>query len=137
MTACNNLKEETMVISANEKIIEEFFEHFNKHEWTELANMYIETSQFKDPSLGPGIVQKTRKQIVEKYSQLNQVFPDRQDKVVQTYPSGDKHIIVEFISSGTAPDNSKFELPICVIYTIEDGLITKDFPYFDNFDEQK
>ena len=137
MTACNNLKEETMATSANEKLIEKYFEHFNKHEWTELADMYIETSQFKDPSLGPGIVQQTRKQIVEKYSQLNQVFPDLQDKVVQTYPSGDKHIIVEFISSGTAPDNSKFELPICVIFTIEDGLITKDFSYFDNFDEQK
>lgn len=50
------------------------------------------------------------------------------------YPSGENHIIVEFVSSGTAPDNSKFELPICTIFTIENGLITKDFTYYDNFD---
>lgn len=62
------------------------------------------------------------------------MFPDVKDKVIQTYPSGDNHIIVEFVSSGTAPDNSKFELPIFTIFTIENGLITKDFSYFDNFD---
>jgi hypothetical protein len=55
--------------------------------------------------------------------------------VIQTYPSGDKHIIVEFVSSGTAPDSSKFELAICTIFTIENGLITKDFTYFDNFED--
>ena len=63
------------------------------------------------------------------------MIPDVKDKVIQTYPSGDNHIIVEFVSSGTAPDNSKFELPICTIFTIENGLITKDFTYFDNFEE--
>lgn len=134
MVACKNLKEATMARSANEKLIEQYFEHFNNHEWTELANMYSETSQFKDPSLGSGIVTQTRKQIIEKYSQLNKVFPDLQDKVVEAYPSGDNHIIVEFISRGTAKNNSKFELPICVIFTIEDGLITRDYSYFDNFD---
>ncbi|QQQ29083.1 nuclear transport factor 2 family protein [Chryseobacterium indoltheticum] len=137
ITDCKNLNKETIARSANEKLIEKYFEHFNNHEWTELANMYIETSLFKDPSLESGIVKQTRKQIIEKYSKLNQAFPDLQDKVVQAYPSGDKHIIVEFVSSGTAPDNSRFELPICVIFTIEDGLITKDYSYFDNFDEQK
>ena len=59
------------------------------------------------------------------------------NEIVQIYPSGEKHIIVEFVSTGTALDNSKFELPICTIFTIENGLITKDFTYFDNFDEQK
>ncbi len=62
------------------------------------------------------------------------VFPDQ---LIQMYPSGDKHIIVEFVSSGTGIDKVKFELAICTILTIENGLITKDFTYFDNFDEQK
>ena len=131
---CNNqTTEKTMATSTNEKLVKQYFEHFNNHEWTKMANMYAETSDFKDPSLGQGIVKQTRQQIVDKYSELNKVFPDLHDQVIQTYPSGDQHIIVELVSSGTAPDHSKFELPICVIFTIENGLITKDFSYFDNF----
>lgn len=133
--ACNNTNEKTMPLSENKKIVEQYFEYFNQHEWEKMANMYSETAEFKDPSLGKGILQQTRQQIIEKYSELNKIFPDLNDEVVQIYPSGDKYMIVEFISSGTAPDNSKFELPICAIFTIENGLITKDFSYFDNFEE--
>ena len=133
---CNNqTKEKTMATSTNEKLVKQYFEHFNNHEWTKMANMYAETTDFKDPSLGQGIVKQTRQQIVDKYSELHKVFPDLHDQVIQTYPSGDKHIIVEFVSSGTAPDHSKFELPICTIFTIENGLIIKDFSYFDNFED--
>jgi len=122
-------------ITENEKIVRQYFEYFNNHEWARMANMYAETADFKDPSLGPGIVKQTREQIIEKYAQLNEIFPDLHDNVLQTYVSGDQHIIVEFVSTGTAPDGSKFELPICTIFTIENGMITKDFTYYDNFDE--
>lgn len=133
--SCTNQKNQNMNTTDNEKLVKTYFDHFNKHEWEKLANMYVENCQFKDPSLGKGIVKQTRKEIVEKYSELNQIFPDLHDKVLQIYPSGEHHIIVEFVSSGTAADNSKFELPICTILTIEHGMITKDFTYFDNFDE--
>lgn len=126
-----------MATTDNEKLVQQYFEHFNNHEWTKMANMYSEISEFKDPSLGKEIVKQTRQQIIDKYSELTQIFPDLHDRVIQTYPSGDKHIIVEFISTGTAPDNSKFELPVCTILTIENGVITKDFSYFDNFDEEE
>ncbi len=99
--------------------------------------MYSETTDFKNPSLGQGIVKQTRQQTIEKYTELAKVFPDLHDQVTQTYSSGDNHIIVEFISSGKGPEQVKFELPICTIFTIENGLITKDFTYFDNFDEEK
>ena len=102
-----------------------------------MANMYAETSDFTDPSLGQVMVKQTRQQIMDKYSELNEIFPDLHDEVIKIYPSGNKHIIVEFVSSGTAPDNSKFEIPICTIFTIENGIITKDFSYFDNFDEEE
>lgn len=124
-----------MAASDNEKIIKQYFEHFNNHDFVKMANMYCDTAEFKDPTLGQGIVKQTRQQIIEKYTELSKIIPDVKDKVIQTYPSGDNHIIVEFVSSGTAPDNSKFELPICTIFTIENGLITKDFTYFDNFEE--
>jgi hypothetical protein len=126
----------TMETTTNEKLIEQYFIHFNNHEWIKMANMYVENAEFKDPTLGLGIVKQTRQQIIDKYAELNTVFPDLNDKIIQIYPSGEKHVIVEFVSSGTAPDNSKFELPICTIFTIENGLITKDFTYFNNFKEE-
>lgn len=121
----------------NEKLVKQYFEHFNNHEWTKMASLYSETVDFKDPTLGKGIGKQTRKQIVDKYTELNKIFPDLHDEVVKTYISGENHIIIEFISTGTAPDNTKFELPICAILTIENGLIVKDFTYFDNFEEEK
>jgi ketosteroid isomerase-like protein len=135
--SCNKQNRKNSAIAANEQLVIQYFEYFNNHEWTKMANMYAEISEFKDPSLGQGIVKQTRQQIIDKYSALNKVFLDIHDQVIQTYPSGDKQIIVEFVSSGTAPDNSKFELPICTILTIENGIITKDFSYFDNFEEGK
>lgn len=119
----------------NEKLVRVYFEHFNKHDWVKMADIYAETALFKDPSLGKGVVTQKREQTVKKYSELSQQFPDVKDSILNIYPSGDKNIIVEFVSSGTAPDNSKFELPICTIFTIENGLITKDFTYYDNSQE--
>ncbi len=123
-----------LATSDNEKIVRQYYEYFNKHEWGKMASMYAETSDFKDPSLGQGIVKQTRQQIIEKYSELSAMFSDVKDEILQTYPSGEKHITVEFISTGTAPDGSKFKLPICTIFTIENGIITKDFTYYDNFE---
>lgn len=132
--SCNNQNEPKNIdTSKNEKIVKQYFEYFNSHNWKKMAEMYTETADFKDPSLGKGIVKQTRKQTEDKYAELNEIFPDLHDKVIQIYSSGENHIIVEFISTGTAPDNSKLELPICTIFTIEKGLITKDFTYFDNF----
>lgn len=131
-TEKNNSSEQA---DKNTQIVEQYFEHFNNHEWQKMGEMYIESAEFKDPTLGEGIVKMTRAEIIAKYSELNEIFTNINDKVIQTYPSGEKNIIVEFISSGTAPDNSKFELPICTIFTIENGKITKDFSYFDNFEE--
>jgi ketosteroid isomerase-like protein len=137
LISCNNQNQKDMTTTAHEKLVDQYFEHFNNHEWAKLANMYTDTVEFKDPALGQGIVKQTRQQIIEKYTGLSEMFPDVKDNVIQTYPSGDKHIIVEFISTGTAPDGSKFELPICTVFTIENGLITKDFTYYDNFEDPK
>lgn len=139
LTACNNQKttEDKTSTVANEQLVKLYFEHFNKHEWAKMASLYAETADFKDPSLGQGIVKQTRQQIIDKYAELHKTFPDVNDKIIQVYPSGNKNVIVEFISTGTAPDNTKFELPICTVFTIENGQITKDFTYYDNFEEQK
>lgn len=137
LVSCNNQDKNSSAVSDHEKLVRQYFQYFNNHEWAKMANMYSRISEFKDPSLGPGIVKQNRQQIIDKYSELNKISPDLHDQVIQTYISGDKHIIVEFVSTGTAPDGSKFELPICTIFTIDNGIIVKDFTYFDNFDEKK
>ncbi|WP_162054648.1 nuclear transport factor 2 family protein [Pontibacter pamirensis] len=119
----------------NVDLVNQYFAHFNNHDWEKMAEMYTETAAFKDPSLGQGIVMQTREQTIQKYSELSEVFPDLNDRVIQVYPSGDKHVIVEFVSSGTAPDGSEFELPICTIFSFENGKISKDFTYYDNFEQ--
>lgn len=119
----------------NEELVKEYFKLFNEHKWEELSNLYSDDAEFKDPSLGKGVIKQSREEFIEKYSELNGIFPNISDEVLQLYPSGEKHIIVEFISRGTAPDDSQFELPICTIFTIENGKITKDYSYYDNFEE--
>lgn len=136
VASCNTKNNKNMGNSKNEELIKTYFEYFNKHDWVKMANMYKDAADFKDPSLGQGTVKQTRQKIIEKYSELNKTFPDIHDNVIQTYPSGENYIIVEFVSTGTAPDSSKFKLPICTIFTIENGLITKDFTYYDNFEEK-
>jgi predicted SnoaL-like aldol condensation-catalyzing enzyme len=131
LNGCDTKQQE----SANEKLVKQYFEYFNIHDWNKMASMYADTTDFKDPTLGLGIVKQTRKQTIEKYTELSKIFPNIKDEIIAMYPSGDNHIIVEFKSSGKAADNTAFELAICTIFTVENGLITKDFTYFDNFDE--
>ena len=129
--------EEKVIISEsnsanNEKVARELFVHFNNHNWQKMADLYIENAEFKEPASGMVVHQKSKEMIIKEYSELQNQFPDVQDSVVAVYPSGDKNVIVEFVSKGTLPDQSKFELPICTIFTIENGKITKDYTYFDN-----
>lgn len=131
--SCQNQSSANETNQANEQLVKRYFEHFNNHDWAKMAAMYVETAQFRDPSLGQGVVNQTRAEVVKKYSELNKIFPNVKDDIVKIYPSGSNHIVVEFISRGTGLDNSAFELPICTIFTIENGLITKDFTYYDNF----
>jgi hypothetical protein len=135
LIACKNEIQQAQAVNNHEAFVKQYFDCFNQHNWAKLANLYADTAAFKDPTLGKGIVLQTRAQTMKKYGELNSLFPDLHDKIINTYASGDNHLVVEFVSSGTGPDQVKFELPICTIFTIENGLITKDFTYFDNFDE--
>lgn len=134
LISCKNSKPNNMNTD-NEKLVHQYFERFNKHDWKAMAAMYSDTADFKDPSLGQGVVKQTREQTITKYTELGKTFPDVHDEVLNIYPSGNNHIIVEFVSTGTAPDGTKFALPVCTIFTIENEVITKDFTYYDNFDE--
>lgn len=115
-----------------EAYVTNYFATFNAHDWDKLAALYAEPAEFLDPSFGTEPVQQTRAQISGKYAELAKVFPDLRDSVVAVFPSGDRHVTVQFVSSGTAPDGSRFTLPICTVFTIENGLVTRDHTYYDN-----
>jgi ketosteroid isomerase-like protein len=127
--SCNKSSNQS---SENQAIIKKLYEHFNKHEWQKMADLYVESTDFKDPSFGTEITKQTRQQTVQKYSEMEKMFPDIKDEVLQMYDAGNNIVIVEFVSTGSAPDGSKFKMPICSIYTIENGKIAKDFTYYDN-----
>ena len=117
----------------NEQIVKSFFEAFNQHDWAKMAAMYADTASFRDPSFGTDIVKQTHVETVKKYSELQKVFPNVKDSVTAVYPSGKNHIVVEFVSTGASADGKmSFNLPICTVFTIENGKIKSDFTYYDN-----
>lgn len=116
----------------NIRLAGQVYEAFNRHDWTGMAELYADTAEFKDPSFGQDIVRQTRQQIAEKYGKYEEMSPDISDSVVEVYAAGEKHVIVEFVSSGTGPDGARWNMPICSIFTIENGQITKDYTYYDN-----
>ncbi len=117
----------------NEAFIKTYFENFNKHDWKAMSEMYAPSAEFLDPSFGTDLVQQKREDIVKKYSEMEFLFPDLHDEVKHIHTTGENTVIVQFISTGTAPENLKFTLPICTIFTIENGQIVKDYTYYDNF----
>lgn len=119
----------------NSETVLKLFKYFNKHQWKEMAALYSPSAEFKDPSLGVKPVVQTHAQIIEKYSALQAIFSDIRDEVSAVYASGEKQVIVEFTSTGTAPDGSKFELPVCTVFTMENGVIVRDNTYYDNTEE--
>jgi ketosteroid isomerase-like protein len=135
LISCNNKNENAMLNQSetiNEKIIKQYFVHFNNHEWQKMAELYADTVEMKDPSMGIQVVKFNQSDIINKYSELHQMIPDIKDSIVNIYHANE-HVIVEFLSKGTAPDGKKFTLPICSIFKIKNGKIVKDFTYYDNF----
>ena len=116
-----------------EAFVTDYFNRFNAHDWESMASLYSTEARFKSPTLGFGVHQRSHEDIVQEYTELSQIFPDLRDSVVSVYPAGRSHIVVEFISTGTDPSGAGFMLPICTIFKIENGLITEDFTYYDNF----
>lgn len=106
------------------------FDAFNKHDWETMAALYADTASFLDPSQGIDYVKQTHAQTIAKYKEMESWMPDIHDEVTGIYASGDK-VFVEFIASGTAPDGTKFRLPIASVLTLHDGKIVKDATYYD------
>jgi ketosteroid isomerase-like protein len=106
------------------------FDAFNQHDWEKMASYYSNDALFLDPSYGAEYVTKSRSETMAKYAELQKMFPDIQDQIVGMYPSDDK-VTIEFISTGSISDSTKFKLPIITVLTFKDGLIIKDATYYN------
>jgi ketosteroid isomerase-like protein len=127
LASCQSGKQEADNIAK----AKEMFDAFNRHEWAVMTRFYSEPASFLDPSYGVEYVDKTRNEIAGKYSGMQKIFPDIHDELIGIYASDDK-VTVEFVSTGTAADGSKFRLPIISVLTFKDGAIVRDATYYDN-----
>ncbi|HEY5825262.1 MAG TPA: nuclear transport factor 2 family protein [Cyclobacteriaceae bacterium] len=114
----------------NGAIVISMFDAFNRHDWKAMADHYIDSASFLDPSFGKEYVIQSKAALASKYEEMQKFLPDIHDEVIGLYPSGNK-VSVEFISTGTMPDGTKFKLPISCILTLENGKIVKDATYYD------
>lgn len=118
--------------STNVKIALQLFDNFNNHDWQSYASLYTDSAKFLDPSFGKNEIIQSKEETIKKYTELQKLIPDIKDNLRSVHAAGNNTVIVEFISTGTLPDKSKLNLPICTIFKIEAGKIIKDHTYFDN-----
>lgn len=135
LLSCIQKADETRLADENVKLVKQYFDRFNAHDWQGLGDLYAGRVEIRDPADGGGRLVKTRKQLTDKYASMQDVFADIHDEIITIYPSGSHHVIVEFESTGTAPDSSKFRLPICTIFGIAERQIVKDYTYYDNVED--
>lgn len=131
ISACGT-KEYASNTEANKKIVLEMFEAFNNHDWEKMASYYGDSAIFKDPSFGNEAIVQTKADIVKKYAELEQMFPDVKDSLLNIYAAENDHIVVEFISHGKLTDTSEWKLPIATIFKLKDNKIVEDFTYYNN-----
>ncbi len=133
--ACTNANngQNKAIENVNMTIVKQSFEYFNKYDWAKMATLYMDNAELWEPSMGQGVNKHTHAQIIQKFTELHKMVPDVHNEIGQMYPSSDKHVIVEYTSTGTGPDGKKFTLPMCSVYTFDNGKITRDMTYYDNF----
>jgi ketosteroid isomerase-like protein len=124
--ACSPIEEDQ-----NKEIATKMFQAFNDHDWIKMTTYYSSDAMYLDPAYGLEFTTKSQNEIVEKYSAMEQTFPDIHDSITSIYAMGNK-VTVEFISTGSSGDSIKFTLPICTVLTFQNGKIVRDATYYDN-----
>ncbi|NOS94074.1 MAG: nuclear transport factor 2 family protein [Cyclobacteriaceae bacterium] len=125
VSGCN--REEQQNIALTQKM----FAAFNAHNWQEMASCYAVDAQYLDPAYGQNFVSKTHPEIVAKYFEMHQMFPNIKDSIVEMQAVKNQ-VVVQFVSSGSSGDSIQFRLPICTVLTFANGKIVKDATYYNN-----
>ncbi len=115
----------------NIELTQKMFAAFNAHNWQEMASCYAVDAHYLDPAYGQNFVSKSHQEIVAKYFEMQQLFPDIKDSIVNMQAVNNQ-VVVQFVSSGSSGDSIQFKLPICTVLTFANGKIVKDATYYDN-----
>lgn len=115
----------------NSQQVQSMFEAFNRHDWKAMSEHYTDSALFLDPSFGIDYVSQSRNEMITKYTQMEQLFPNIHDEVITLFAKGDQ-VAVEFVSTGSSGDSVSFTLPISCILTLRNNLIVKDATYYNN-----
>jgi ketosteroid isomerase-like protein len=115
----------------NIELTQKMFAAFNAHNWQEMASCYAVDAKYLDPAYGQNFVYKSHQEIVAKYFEMQQLFPDIKDSIVDMQAVNNQ-VVVQFVSSGSSGDSIQFKLPICTVLTFANGKIVKDATYYDN-----
>lgn len=121
------------IVENNIDIAKKSFAAFNAHNWEEQASYFSDTCQYLDPSYGDTPVVKSRIEKIEKYLKMEEMSADIKDEITSIFGAEDK-VVIQFISSGTAKTEQgdyKWSLPICCVFTFQNGLIVKDATYYN------
>jgi len=113
----------------NQKLVEESFDCFNKHEWEKIPDLCTDVAKIGDPSIAKLLVKQGKEKIMERHLKLGFIYPNFKNDIVHIYNLGDPHTIIKVLSPGIAIYGSKFILPFCVTYTTKRGKITKKKHY--------
>ncbi len=118
--------------SSNIEIVKQLFAAFNEHDWKKMTSLYTDPAIFLDPAYGNGYVQKKQDDLYKHHTELQAWSPDVKDSVTFISAVADNKVLVQFISSGImAKEKVKWSLPVCDVFTIENGKIVKDETYYD------
>lgn len=128
VTACTSSSSQE---EKNSQHVQSMFEAFNRHDWKAMSEHYTDSALFLDPSFGNDYVRQSRSEMIAKYTQMEQLFPNIHDKVVTLFAKGDQ-VAVEFVSTGSSGDSVSFTLPISCVLTLRNNLIVKDATYYNN-----
>ena len=116
----------------NVAIVRQLFAAFNAHDWKKMAGFYSDSCSFLDPAYGTNHVAKTYTDILAHHTGLEAWSPDVKDSITFISGVADNKVLVQFISSGTmAKEKIKWSLPICDVFTLENGKIIQDETYYN------
>ncbi len=130
VTACANNSPQVQE-AENVKLVRSMFDAFNKHDWHSMAAYYSDSALFLDPAFGTTYVKQNHEQMEKKYQEMEDYFPNIHDSIAGIYPSG-ANVMVEFVSTGAAPDSTSFRLPISSVLTIQNKQIVREATYYNN-----
>ncbi|GAA4451786.1 hypothetical protein GCM10023189_14160 [Nibrella saemangeumensis] len=100
----------------NIRVVRQLQAGLNQHDWAGVSQLYAERVRYKGPHTRYQEVEQTPGEVVAAYRGYHL-------EITQLYAAYEHHVVVEGRLSQGSPR------PVCMIYTIENGRITRQYTY--------